>query len=194
MSEDFLVSRQKAAQILGVSTRTIDRYIAQEKFSVVRDDGKVLLDSRELKNHKNGKNPVVAQVVRSHSSSSKNPEISHPSTELSEISPEILKYKILYEELKNETSQKEGLLRQMHYKLGVLETTAQNTIPVLEAENAQKEIEEDLEKITQKNAELKANLQSARNGYIFFFILAFVFLLLLLAIFVIQKGNLFQVQ
>lgn len=193
MSENFLVSRQKAAHILGVSTRTIDRYVAQEKFSVVREDGKVFLDSRELKEYKKGKNPVVAQVV-----SSKKKSISTPSGEYdpaySEISPEISKYKILYEELKTEEEKKEELLRGMHYKLGVLETTVQHTVPALEAENTQKTLEENIEKISDENEALKKGLQSARNGQIFFFILSLIFLLLLLAIFIIQKGNLFQVQ
>ena len=194
MPEEFLVTRQKAAKIIGVSTRTIDRYIAQEKFSIIREDGKVLLDSRELHQYKNGKNPVVAQIVKE----KKNTDSSRNSSEISPaITNETQKYKILYEEIRSDSFQKEDLLRGMHYKLGVLETEAKNlkssTIPLLESENEKQELESHIKEVELENEKLKSILKSARNGRVFFFILSLVFLLLILAIFIMQKGNLFQI-
>jgi len=190
MAEEFLVTRQKAAKIIGVSTRTIDRYISQEKFSVVREDGKVLLDSRELKEYKNGKNPIVAQVVQ-HTNETKENNISIP------LASDEGRNQILYEEIKSHMENKECLLREMHYKLGVLETESKNlqgtTIPLLESENEKQELSSQIEDISTENKKLKSILKSARNGRVFFFILSLVFLILILLIFVIQKGNLFMV-
>jgi len=194
MQNDFLVTRQKAAKIIGVSTRTIDRYIAQEKFSIIREEGKVLLDSRELQEYTNGKNPVIAQVIAE-----------KPITQTSKTSPQVHtqnsefsgKYQILYEEMKSDMGQKEDLLRGMHYKLGVLETEAKNiqgsTVPLLESENEKQKLEEQINKISLENQKLQEILKSARNGRVFFFILSLVFLILILSIFVLQKGNLFQI-
>lgn len=204
LSNDFLVTRQKAAKIIGVSTRTIDRYIAQEKFSIIREDGKVLLDSRELQNYKNGKNPVVAQVVREKSSAQSSSAPQEPTSKSVELSSNFPgntdseKYKILYEEIKSEAQQKEDLLRGMHYKLGVLETEAKTlhgtTVPLLESENQKQELETEVQKISAENEKLHEILKSARNGRVFFFILSLVFLILILSIFVLQKGNLFQIS
>lgn len=193
MPEEFLVTRQKAAKIIRVSTRTIDRYIAQEKFSIVREDGKVLLDSRELEAYANGKNPVVAHVVKEKKKSTPKPD-----SQSVALSSDGEKYKILYEEIRSDAEKKEDLLRGMHYKLGVLETEAKNlqgtTVPLLESENEKQDLENHIEKISKENEKLQEILKSARNGRVFFFILSLVFLILILSIFVIQKGNLFQVS
>lgn len=197
MPEEFLVTRQKAAKIIRVSTRTIDRYIAQEKFSIVREDGKVLLDSRELEAYANGKNPVVAHVVKEKKKSTPKPASQSVDLSLARSS-DGEKYKILYEEIKSDAGKKEDLLRGMHYKLGVLETEAKNlqgtTVPLLESENEKQDLENHIEKLSKENEKLQEILKSARNGRVFFFILSLVFLILILSIFVIQKGNLFQVS
>jgi excisionase family DNA binding protein len=189
ISEEFLVSRQQAAKIIGVSTRTIDRYIAQEKFSIVRKGGKVLLDERELEEFKSNKNPVVAQVVKS--SSKKTTTKSNESPLVSESSFEETKYQILYENAQQEVIKKEEVIRTMHYQLGTLETAAQNSIPALEAENEKREWEEFTDKLSEENIKLKALLKSAKNGRIIFFSLSIIFLLVIITIFIAHNGNLF---
>lgn len=187
MSKEFLVSRQKASKILGVSTRTIDRYIAKEKFSIVREEGKVFLDSRELEEFKVGKNPVVAQMVQ-HSLSSLDKE----------EEKEEKKYKILYEASKEEGEKKDEMLRKMHYKLGILETEAKQSVPLLEAETLQIQVQElqdtmaSIDEMEEENSRLKLYLHSAKTGRIFFFVLSLFFLLLILGIFILQNGRLIE--
>ncbi len=221
MSEEFLVTRQEAANVLGVSTRTIDRYISQEKFSVVREGGKVLLDKRELKNLKSKKNPVVAQVIKSSVPKQKTEKFKFSETKNSEkegnknknknknkneksdnniltefeadklITEDSEKYKILYESSKSDIENRDKLLRNMHYQLGVLETESKNAIPLLEAETDKREWEDFTDKLSDENGRLKLSLKSAKNGRIFFFILSLFFLFFLLIVFVLQDGNFF---
>lgn len=177
-SEDEFLTRPKAAKYLGVSTRTLDRYVAQNKLSVVREHGHVLLRIEELDLVRNAKNPVAAQVVQS--------AIATPNKEQEE---ELTKYKTLYSEAKHGIEQRDEMLRTMHYRLGVLETEAKGTIPLLEAQTSHQELEGNIENLSRENDILKKELVTARNGRTIFFIVSLVMLFLLFLFFLI-KGNL----
>ena len=176
--EEFL-TRPQAAKYIGVSTRTLDRYVAQNKISVVRKNGHVLLRISELDVILAQKNPVAAQVIQK--------EISTSSQE-KDIHEKIQKYKTLYEEAKIGLEQRDDMLRQMHYQLGVMETEAKGTIPMLEAENTRQELEHNIKNLSEENGILKKELDTARNGRTIFFVVSLV-LLFLLFIFFLIKGN-----
>lgn len=52
MSSTYNVSRSDAADMLDVSTRTIDRYIKKGKLSYKKTSNRVFLSEKELKKHK----------------------------------------------------------------------------------------------------------------------------------------------
>ncbi|MEI7511123.1 MAG: hypothetical protein WCJ84_03115 [Candidatus Peregrinibacteria bacterium] len=160
-----LLDRKDAADFLELSTRTLDRYIARKTFSIKRKAGKVFLVKEELDAWKNQKDPAVAHVV------SEGQEI--------QISGEnSSKYQILYQEAKEELAKKDALLRQMHYQLGVLETEAKQSVPLLEAQQNHRELEEEIEKLEGERARLVASLTATHRGRMIFFFFAFCFFLL----------------
>lgn len=171
MKEDQLITRQEAARMLRVSTRTIDRYIADQKISVVKDQGRSLLRSSEVELLQDMKNITVSQVVSPRWE--KNNEIG-PSAE------EVFKYKFLYEDAKEQVQQRDEMIRHMHYRLGVLETENTNTIPLLEAQTTKQELEQSIASLSEENTMLKTHLQSAKTGRVIFFVIA---LLSFLAVF-----------
>lgn len=174
--EDLLLTRPESAKLLGVSTRTIDRYIADGKLSVVRKNGKVLLERSDIELIKNQKNPVVAQIIKDLAPQA-NPE--------KEFETE--KYRILYEQSKEDIDKRDELLRQMHYRLGSLETQNQNSVPVLEAENKERELITDLESSKQENVFLKDELSSAKKARMVFFILALISFISLFLFFIFSR-------
>lgn len=168
MKEDTLITRQEASKLLRVSTRTIDRYIADRKISVVKDQGRSLLRKSEVETLHDFKNPVVGQVVSGHSSLS-----------LSEDHDEIFRYKYLYEEVKEEVQKRDEVIRHMHYRLGVLETEAKNTVPLLEAKTSQEQLEQSVQILTDENQILKTKLETAKVGRTVFFVIAGISFVLL---------------
>lgn len=176
-NDSEFLTRPKAAKYIGVSTRTLDRYVAQNKISVVRENGHVLLRISELDTIRNEKNPVAAQVVQS-------PAVAQESVN----SEEVKKYKTLYTEAKTGLDQRDEMLRQMHYQLGVMETEAKGTVPMLEAQNTRQELEHAVKDLSEENGVLKKELNTARSGRGIFFVVSLV-LLFLLFIFFLIMGN-----
>lgn len=168
------MTRQEASKFLGVSTRTIDRYIAQSKISVTRKEGHVLLREDELYTLLQEKNPVAAQVVRSQK------------TEVSEIQPfneevyaEVEKYKVLYQEAKDDVEQRDELIRTMHYRLGVLETESKGKVPLLEAQASTQELNHNISVLSEEKEDLRSKLVQTRKGRTVFFVVSLLLLFLL---------------
>lgn len=169
MSEEKLISRQEAAKMLRVSTRTIDRYIADQRLSVVKDQGRSLLRRTEVLELKDLKSPIIGQVVSA---------LSHR-----EEFEDTSKYKILYEDAKEQVEKRDELLRHMHYQLGKMEVEAKNMVPLLEANTKQQQLETKVIALQSENITLKTNLDSAKTGRMVFFSIAFIsFLLLFLSL------------
>lgn len=180
-NEEEFLTRPQAAKYIGVSTRTLDRYIAQNKISVTRKNGHVLLRISELDILIQQKNPVAAQVVSNISTHTQ-------AHDLQEVHEKIQKYKTLYDEAKIGLEQRDDMLRKMHYQLGVMETEAKGTVPILEAQNTKQELQYNVTQLSEENGVLKKELDSARNGRTIFFVVSLL-LLFLLFIFFLIKGN-----
>ena len=100
------IDRKKASQLLGLSIRTIDRYVKHGKLSAKVDHGRIWLNKKEISRFAN-QNPVRKIVV---------PETRHvtkPSTDF---------YKELYEETKNALTEYRQKLEQANYRIGQLES------------------------------------------------------------------------
>ncbi len=192
--ETTFLNRIDAAKYIGVSTRTLDRYVAKGKLSITRENGHVLLLITELDVIKNEKNPSVTQVIGK-KSKPKHTEDDSPYTEpntdialQNQFAQEIHKYKVLYDDAKQELEKKDELLRHMHYQLGILETESKSKIPVLEAENEKQMLEKNIATLEAEKTFLLEDIKTARSGRSIFFIVSLI-LLFLLFIFFLIMGN-----
>ncbi len=194
--ENTFLNRVDAAKYIGVSTRTLDRYIAKGKLSVTREHGNVLLLITELDVIKNGKNTSATQVIgntkdttnkNNHNNSQS--ENSNDLTLQNQFAQEAHKYQVLYQDVKQELDKKDELLRHMHYQLGILETEGKAKIPVLEAQNEKQELEKNISILEAEKKLILDDLKTARSGRSVFFIVSLV-LLFLLFIFFLIMGNL----
>ncbi len=191
------LKRTDAAKYIGVSTRTLDRYVAKGKLSVKREHGHVLLLKEELDVIKNSKNSSATQVVgntnakKQYTASQSSSYTENTQTDLAlqnQFAKEIHKYKVLYNDVKEELEKKDELLRHMHYRLGVLETEGKSKIPILDAQTERKELEKNITTLEVEKRLLQENLKTVRNGRSVFFIVSIV-LLVLLFIFFLIMGN-----
>ena len=186
--ENTFLNRVDAAKYIGVSTRTLDRYIAKGKLSVTRENGHVLLLIKELDVIKNGKNTTATQVIENTKKSKTEPENTNDIALQNQFAQEAHKYQVLYEDAKQELEKKDDLLRHMHYQLGILETEGKAKIPMLEAQTEKQKLEKSISTLEAEKKFILNDLKTARSGRSIFFIVSLL-LLFLLFIFFLIMGN-----
>ena len=155
----YSLSRKQAAQILDVSTRTLDRYIRSRKLSARKKGGTILLSEEEVSNFKtsrfqnmHGASPEAPGRVHRHvDNTQKEPatvvngetgqvEVQtalEPKAETTAIAkPENGVREQVFEELydlsRREIREYHNKLEAANYRLGRLETQIKHSVPLLE--------------------------------------------------------------
>ncbi|MFA6023945.1 MAG: helix-turn-helix domain-containing protein [Candidatus Gracilibacteria bacterium] len=154
----FTLTRKQAADLLDVSTRTIDRYIRNKRLSARKKGGSILLSEEELNNLK------VSQFQNMHGASPEVPGRAHRhvdgsaaretqaifDAETGEIEETIEKpipmetgaltqhsareqvFEELYDLSRREVREYHNKLESANYRLGQLETQMKHSVPLLE--------------------------------------------------------------
>jgi excisionase family DNA binding protein len=150
----YTINREDAAKTLGVSTRTLDRYIKNNKLRFQASSGRnILIHEKDLE--KLSKKPL--QIQKKPKPMKKNPPATTAiasQAETIEIKTENTEEKIfrdLYEEVNKELRQKQEKLEAASFRVGQLEAQVKNSVPLLE--HKQKESE-----LNQQNSVLKEKL------------------------------------
>ena len=165
----YSIGREDAAAQLGMSTRTIDRYIRKGKIRS-RKVGKLVML------HKDDVDVLLNGGIQ------KDYEIIEPETkkEISKTTNTIASSEI-WEILTQKMQEKDELIQELSYKLGKLETELKNSIPKIEhrkatlmLEEAQHKRAEDTQELKDKNQRLYEKLDREKNIATFFIICAFV--------------------
>lgn len=153
MTSLYSIDRQNAARILGVSVRTVDRYIASGQIRKVKNQGRTWLSNEDIKDmvssnkqtmsdnvassffSASAKDNVASQNVSNHS---RVEVVEEKETSRSTNRNNSLNYKDLYQEAKDELEEKNKRLQQATYKIGQLESQVKSMIPQIEHEQQQK--------------------------------------------------------
>lgn len=182
MQKQENISREAASGLLGVSVRTVDRYIRAKKLSTVVLEGRIWLDREEVEVFKAKKKSrhEVDKVDMSTSGLSSGHEVDKVDNEvdisvdkvdiLEKMSTEKKRskestetFKKLYQELKEELKEKQERLEIANYRVGQLEAQVRNSIPMLEyhRENYEKQkVEEDLRSELKESSDIIKKLSS----------------------------------
>ena len=148
----YKVSRKDASQILGVSIRTVDRYIKSKKIPIKTENKRVMLDFDELKKIKNNMSPGredgTTRKRREKKTYNEKKENFSPvgggieivedyygsdfAKEKNQQKESIPTFKKIYEELKEELREKQERLEMANYRVGQLESQIRNSVPMLE--------------------------------------------------------------
>lgn len=155
----FTITRKQAADLLDVSTRTIDRYIRNKKLSARKKGGNILLSEEELNNLKvslfqnmHGASPDVPGRAHRHVDSVAARETQAIfDAETGEIEETIEKpipvetaalstarserekvFEELYDLSRREVREYHNKLEAANYRLGQLETQMKHSVPLLE--------------------------------------------------------------
>ena len=157
----FTITRKQAADLLDVSTRTIDRYIRNKRLSARKKGGSILLSEEELNNLKvslfqnmHGASPDVEGRAHRHVDSvaarenqaifdAETGEIEEPVLDMEKPIPvengslthrsEREKvFEELYDLSRREVREYHNKLESANYRLGQLETQMKHSVPLLE--------------------------------------------------------------
>ena len=131
----FSVSRKQAADILNVSTRTLDRYIKSKKLSGKSVAGRIMLSREEIDSMK--KNRPHGNIKKDKSPKKKkvyeiNTSYVEPNKEKKTENTEEKVYKKLYEELRQEVRVFQQRLEGANYRVGQLESQVKSSVPLLD--------------------------------------------------------------
>jgi hypothetical protein len=153
MTSLYSIDRQNAARILGVSVRTVDRYIASGQIRKVKNQGRTWLSNEDIKDMVSANKQTMSDSVASSFFSASAKDNVASQNVSSEPKVEVLdserpqkkrgpdnnlNYKSLYNEAKEELEEKNKRLQQATYKIGQLESQVKSMIPQIEHEKQQK--------------------------------------------------------
>ena len=186
---EYNLTREQAAKILWISTRTLDRRIRKWILSHEKRWNKVYLAEEEVKNY--NKHKEVSNVVYQSTVSSNIPE---QSTNLStnfnqeELISEISKHmeknmdkflKILIEKDK-QLEEKNKIIFALQHKVGELETKLKNTValPLYQEEKEELILEKENLKIENKLLSEKLQKEKIKNIVIIWVLIVFVIILI----------------
>ncbi len=127
----FTLTREDASKMIGVSTRTIDRYIHAGKIRTKRDGKVIMLHKEDVTQVKGGGEQKDYEVI-----APKPTLVPSIGYDPREAQNEILRT------LETIIREKDALIQELSFKLGKIESEMNNTIPRLEHKKALLALEE----------------------------------------------------
>ncbi len=177
MSKMYNITRESASHMLGISTRTIDRYIRSWKLSYKKVANKVLLEKWELLSLKKDFSALNQElqtelVTQSSSSLSK----SNPQLEAM-IDQKLERFFLIFKEKEKIVEEKNKIIFVLQQRVGELETKLQNMVALPDYTREKQEAIIEKQKLEEKISQLKVSVKNEKIKNLIFIALAFVFLI-----------------
>jgi len=170
----YTITRQEAADILGISTRSIDRYIRARKLRS-KKDGKIIYIHKEDIENLSGKTTHTRQEVIMPSGqrnyTSEGEKRDEKTQEISaDVHAQTRAIEKIYLDLRNEIQKKDATIQDLSLQLGQAREIAKNSVSLMDFKKSQFLLEEskshlsgELEKIEEENIALKKNLRDEKG-------------------------------
>ncbi len=164
IANKFNITRKDAADVLGVSTRTIDRYIRGKKLGARKRGGNILLNEEEIQNLKvsqfqnmHGASPAVPGRAHRHVDSIAKQEqatfdmetglleeMAAPTKAMAVAEPSAREtvFEELYDLSRREIREYHNKLEASNYRLGQLEMQLKHSVPLLDYQEKTEAIRE----------------------------------------------------
>jgi excisionase family DNA binding protein len=183
----YSLTRDRASLLLGVSTRTIDRYIKSGRLSYKKVANKVLLAKEELENLQSEFSALRQEV--STELVSKNADTSvpavRPSTDFSSLEDKIDKFALIFNEKDKMLEEKNKVIFLLQQRIGELETKIQNMIALPDYTKEKQEAIEEKKRLEAKLQQLTSKLKEQEMKT--FIVIGFAVILIAVAAFLYVK-------
>jgi hypothetical protein len=132
----YSITREDAAAKLGISTRTIDRYVKRKKLRTKLSPSRtILIHEKDLAKFKTQATSKTNKKTPNSSQFKKSPKPEMPQAEAIEVSSEAAEEKIfreLYDEASRDLKAKQEKLEAASFRVGQLEAQLKSSVPLLE--------------------------------------------------------------
>lgn len=188
MTRTYNVTRESAAKLLGVSTRTIDRYVKAWKLSYKKVANKVLLAKEEIaemqKDFSALRQEVNTEVVSNTSSSSNSISTVNPSLEKA-IDEKIEKFFLIFNEKDKILEEKNKVIFMLQQRVGELEAKLKTMVALPDYTREKQEAMIEKQKLEERITWLKDRIRAEKTKNLIFVWLSMV--LIVVAIFFFMK-------
>ena len=171
----YTVSRNQAASLLGVSTRTIDRYVKSWKLSYKKIANKVILNEEELKVLQN-EFSSLRQEVSTELIWDKDTLAVKPVRDMSTIDEKLDKFYLIFQEKDKQIDEKNKIIFMLQQRIGELEAKIQTMIALPDYNKEKQQAIEEKRMLEEKLAKLKARVKEQETKTYVVLIFAIIFI------------------
>ena len=183
MTKRYTITRNQAASLLGVSTRTIDRYVKSGKLSYKKIANKVILNEEELSVLQAEFSSLRQEVSSELINESDSNQISvRKVSDLATIDEKLDKFYLIFQEKDKQIEEKNKIIFMLQQRIGELEAKIQTMIALpdynkekQQAIEEKKALEEKLAKLTNKVKEQETKTYVVIIFAILFILIAWYF-------------------
>jgi hypothetical protein len=179
MAKTYTVSRENAAKILSVSTRTIDRYVKAGKLSYKKVANKVILSKEEL-NSMQKDFSALHQEVNSEIVSSPQKSMSVKSSVEEVVDEKIEKFFLIFKEKDKLLEEKNKVIFLLQKRVGELETKLDTMIALPEYNIEKQSTLLEKQKLEYKLLEMKKLVKTEKVKNLVFITIVVLFVLIAL--------------
>lgn len=193
---DYSLSRHDAADLLSVSTRTIDRYVKKGKISYKKIANNILLNSDEIMAMKDDydmlkKEPSSEVVVQSTQSQAAVPITSHQSKEIAthisakQLDDKLERFFDVFEKKEQMIEDKNKMIFVLQQRVGELETRLQTMVALPDYNQEKQQAINEKKNLEWKITQLQRKYQSesTKSTMYLWFLLILVFVIILIFFF-----------
>ena len=184
MARTYGITRESAAKLLGISTRTIDRYIKSWKLSYKKVANKVLLAKEEIASlqedygalHQEISTEVVKQteLTTPRAVSSVSPSLEKA------VEEKIDKFMLIFNEKDKILEEKNKVIFMLQQRVGELEAKLKTMVALPDYTKEKQEAILEKQKLEEKIAELKWTVKREKSKSVWFLAVAIIVILALI--------------
>ncbi|MDD3145239.1 MAG: helix-turn-helix domain-containing protein [Candidatus Gracilibacteria bacterium] len=152
-------TRQEAADMLGISTRSIDRYVKAGRLRSKKDGKVVYINLSDLENLISG-GTVKQEIIVEKKQATNNEQYFSSSKEVDFPSNNKNLLDEVYDDLRNEIKEKDLIIRELSIRVGRSEEIAKNSVSLIDFKKSQFLLEESKSNLNQSIIDLQAEKET----------------------------------
>ena len=183
----YTITRNQAASLLGVSTRTIDRYVKSGKLSYKKIANKVILNEEELRVLQNEFSSLRQEISTELIWDGQNKSISvKPVSDMATFDEKLDKFYLIFQEKDKQLDEKNKIIFMLQQRIGELEAKIQTMIALPDYTKEKQQAIEEKKILEEKLAKLTNKVREQESKTLIIIVFA-IFLIIIASYFYIKS-------
>lgn len=183
----YTITRNQAASLLGVSTRTIDRYVKSGKLSYKKIANKVILNEEELKVLQNEFSSLRQEISSELIWDGQSKSISvKPVSDMTTFDEKLDKFYLIFQEKDKQLDEKNKIIFMLQQRIGELEAKIQTMIALPDYNKEKQQAIEEKKLLEEKLVKLTNKVREQESKTLIIIVFA-IFLIIIASYFYIKS-------